>query len=239
MDDSIAGGGGLNIGLLTEEIITILNRHRPSKAPLANDFINHGEVEATYLAVFENSRWHKKHRFVEAAEYLGQYYGVHLQSSGTLFFCACGKSHCQRKTQLRVLDGSNRPDEHKRKTTPPSNLECDMVIRTRFYPKPVVGDGIKSYNRNLIVTNLNPKHNHPLTKKMYIIAKKSSRSYVILPSVQRKVLEMMDSGPMLTKNLRNFLQNRFLDTVKITSVTIFNVRIQVKKLKNQYGGVLP
>ena len=70
---------------------------------------------------------------------------------------------------------------------------------------------------------------------MLVKAKKVTQKYVISPEVIRKVMEMLDSGPVPTKTLRRFLQKQYPSMVKITSNMVNNVRMKVKLMQRKYG----
>ena len=78
-------------------------------------------------------------------------------------------------------------------------------------------------------------HNHNLNKSMLVRANWDINQYHISIEVARKILEMMDSGPLQTKTLRIFLPKQFPATMKITSVMVYNVKVMVKLKKGKYG----
>ena len=78
-------------------------------------------------------------------------------------------------------------------------------------------------------------HNHNLNKSMLVKANWDINQYYISIEVARKILEMMDSGPLQTKTLRNFLPKQFRATMRITSVMVYNVKVMVKLKRGKYG----
>ena len=99
----------------------------------------------------------------------------------------------------------------------------------------VKGDGISRAEREVKVTSMNLEHNHGLNKGMLIKAKRSTHQYAISLEVAKKIMEMLDSGPLPTKTLRSFLQKQVPNTMKISSSMVCNVKVKAKKLQSKYG----
>ena len=106
---------------------------------------------------------------------------------------------------------------------------CSNVIR------PKKGDGIAKEDRMVKLSTMQLCHNHKLNKQMLVKAKVSTHRYSISVDGCRKLVEMMDSGPLPTVTLKHYLEKHYLSCVRITSMTVFNVCVKVNKLRSQYG----
>ena len=224
---------------LTQETVDMLNEHGPSSTT------HHGTEDdchsgvAAFESVFaEKSQWRNTFQAYQAANYLGDMYGVTFRMEGYRIFCACGKSWKDKKKDMKSAEFgfvAEEDDTKKRKRQKVSDLNCPFFINTVPVVRPTKGDGIKKYDREVSVSSTCFSHNHPMTKRMLIRAKKATNKYAISPDVMRKVMEMLDAGPVPTKTLRNFLQKQYPNTVKVTSVMVNNVRMKAKLLERQYG----
>ena len=164
-------------------------------------------------------------------------YGFTLRYSGWQIFCACGKSHQQLKSNDDPLT-SDLGSGSKRKRANVSDLECPFFISASPVIRPVAKDGISKKDRVCKVTGMELDHNHPLSKKMLVQAKQATKKYTIAPTVLRKIMEMMESGPLPTKTLRTFMQKQYPEMLVITSTMVCNVRMKVKYLLRKYGNSL-
>jgi hypothetical protein len=229
-----------SLNWLSEELIETIESHRPRESISSTNPVDESEMIAAFESFFDEiPQFENMYQLHQAINYLGDFYGFTTRYSGYKIICACGKNHQQKKS---LADASNTmgfvaPDalEKKRKRNPVSGLDCPMFVSCSPISRPVAGDGIKKEDRIVKVSKMSLHHNHSLTKKMLIKAKKTTHQYTVRPEVLRKILEMLDSGPIPTKTLRSFLQKQFPPTVKITSVMVANVRMMAQKLKIQYG----
>ena len=108
------------------------------------------------------------------------------------------------------------------------HISCTPLVRHRK------GDSITKQDKIVKITGSSFHHNHPLTKKMLIKAKKATHQYTVRPIALRKCVEFLSSGPVPTLTLRTFLQKQYPPTIKITSTMVCNVRIKVAALRLKY-----
>ena len=138
------------------------------------------------------------------------------------------------KSQLTESDLDPFPMKKKRRDAI-SDIECPMNVKWSNITRAVKGDGIAKANRPVKVTSTFLEHNHNLNKKFLLKSKIAAKEYSISIPVARKILEMMDSGPLPTKTLRCFLQKQVPSYMKISSTMVFNDRAKAKMLRRKFG----
>ena len=70
---------------------------------------------------------------------------------------------------------------------------------------------------------------------MLIKAKRTTHKYAVTQEVATDVVKMIQSGPIPTKTLRNYLQdNVYPETVSITSVMVMNVKARALRLAHKF-----
>ena len=105
---------------------------------------------------------------------------------------------------------------------------CLWSLSTHPVKKRVTGDGLKREQVPVPVSAGNFSHNHHLTKGLLIKANMSTYKYAITPEVANSIVKMLNSSPLLTSTMRNFLQdNVYPDTMRITSTTVINIKTRV------------
>jgi hypothetical protein len=227
---------------LTDDLKESLDQHSPSQIVTANDEADEVEMVNAFSSVFRSgSEWQNMYQLHEAVNYLGNMFGFTTRYSGWKIICACAQTHQQvKKKSLADTPnfGFTAPMEASSKTRNRhsiSELNCPMHVNCTPLVRHVKGDTFRKQDKIVKITGTSFHHNHPLTKQMLIKAKKASHQYTIRPEVLRKTIELLSSGPVPTLTLRNFLQNQYPPTLKITSVMVCNVRMQVKALQLKYG----
>ena len=225
---------------LTDNIMLRLDEYKPTVHLTSDQDVNHQDYERAFKAASADPdflHWQNQYQLHQAVNYMADMYGFSTNYSGNKIFCACGESHLQKKKQSRKQPdiGFNAPSDSSRKRCPISSLVCNMSIFCSNVIRPRKGAGIAKEGRMVKLSTMQLYHNHKLNKQMLVKAKVSTHRYSISLDGCRKLLEMMDLGPLPTKTLKHYLEKQYPNSFRIASMTVFNVRVKVKKLRSQYG----
>ncbi len=214
---------------IDSELSTFLSSLKPAN-PTGS--VNEDEMRNALEVCFENHEtFQNQYQLQQVVNRIGEMYGFTTRYSGYKILCACGLNSQQIKV---ASNGQNNKKRRKRNAM--SHLNCPFFVSCSPVVRPVKDDNIKKAQREVKVTKVHLHHNHPLTKEMMIRAKKATFQYTLRPHVLREVLRMLESGPVLTKTLRNYLQKQYPSTVFISSTMVWNVRMRAQQLKQSYGG---
>ena len=100
-----------------------------------------------------------------------------------------------------------------------------MCINCLPYVRPTKGnDGIRREDCLVKVTTISLSPNLHLNRRMLIKAKQATNQYSISSKVARKILEMINPGPLPTKTLGKILQKQVPPTMNISSVMDCNAK---------------